>query len=332
LALTEALPATVNVQVFALLPPLEQAPDQIASRPLETVSVIGVPVANVAEPVLPTATLIPAGLEVTLSPLLPVAVTVTVADCAAGFTDSVAVLVALPKTPLIVTAVDAVTPVVPIAKFALSAPAATVTFAGTLATVALLLDSATLAPPMGAAVVNVTVPVAGAPPTTLVGLTVTVDKLGPAAAGLTVSAAVRETPPKVPEIVSAVEAVTVFVVMVKVALVVPAATVTLAGTVATAGLALLRLTTAPPVGAPPVSVTVPWEVLPPTTDTGFTLTAERLAAAGGGAPGMTVRLADCVELPKKPVMMTGVFVETGNVVTVKLAKPWPAGTLTIGGT
>src|SRR5262249_1345482 len=201
--------------------------------------------------------------------------------------------VAPPKAPLIVTAVDAVTPVVPIAKVALSAPAATVTLAGTLATVALLLDSATLAPPLGAAVVNVTVPVAGAPPLTLVGLTVTADRLGPAAAGLPVSPAVRDTPPKVPVTVSAVEAVTVVVVMGKVALVVPAATVTLAGTVATAGLELLRLTRAPPLGAPLVNVTVPWEVLPPTTDDGFTLTAERLAAG----LGMTVRVADCVELP-----------------------------------
>jgi hypothetical protein len=38
------------VQVFVLLPPLEHAPDQIASRPLLTVSVIAAPVANEAEP------------------------------------------------------------------------------------------------------------------------------------------------------------------------------------------------------------------------------------------------------------------------------------------
>jgi len=80
LALTEALPVTVNRHVFTLFPALEQAPDQIAPRPLEMVSVIEVPVANVAEPVLPTATLIPAGVEVTRSPVRPVAVTVTVAD------------------------------------------------------------------------------------------------------------------------------------------------------------------------------------------------------------------------------------------------------------
>ena len=80
MALTEAAPVTVKVHVVTLLPPLEHAPDQIVLRPLETVSVTEVPVANVAEPVLPTATLIPAGLEVTRSPLLPVAVTVNVAD------------------------------------------------------------------------------------------------------------------------------------------------------------------------------------------------------------------------------------------------------------
>ena len=80
LALTEAAPVRVNVHVFALLPPLEQAPDQITSRVLEALSVIEVPVVNVAEPLAPTATLIPAGLEVTRSPVRPVAVTVSVAD------------------------------------------------------------------------------------------------------------------------------------------------------------------------------------------------------------------------------------------------------------
>ena len=57
-----------------MLPPLEQAPDQMASRPLDTLSVIDVPTVNDAEPLLPVATLMPAGLEVTRSPLRPVAV------------------------------------------------------------------------------------------------------------------------------------------------------------------------------------------------------------------------------------------------------------------
>jgi hypothetical protein len=77
-------------------------------------------------------------------------------------------------------------------------------------------------------------------------------------------------------------AVTAEVVTAKVALVAPAATVTLAGTAATDGFALLRLTTAPPLGAPLVNVTVPCEVLPPTIEVGLTLTAERLAGDGGG--------------------------------------------------
>ena len=40
---------------FCLLPPLEQRPDQIAERPLDTVSVTAVPTGNVAEPLLPVA-------------------------------------------------------------------------------------------------------------------------------------------------------------------------------------------------------------------------------------------------------------------------------------
>ena len=73
------MPDSVNVQVRCLLPPVEQAPEKIASRPLDTLRVIDVPVANDAEPVLPTLTLIPAGLDVTRSPLRPVAITVSVA-------------------------------------------------------------------------------------------------------------------------------------------------------------------------------------------------------------------------------------------------------------
>ena len=59
----------MNVHVFVLLPPLEQAPDQIASRPLATDSVIDVPLANDADPVVPTATLMPAGFDRMLVPV-----------------------------------------------------------------------------------------------------------------------------------------------------------------------------------------------------------------------------------------------------------------------
>jgi len=66
-----------------------------------------------------------------------------------------------------------VTALVVTANVTLLAPAAIVTLAGVRATEVLLLESVTVAPPVGAAVLNVTVPVDDCtPPTTLVGFTV----------------------------------------------------------------------------------------------------------------------------------------------------------------
>jgi hypothetical protein len=83
----------------------------------------------------------------------------------------------------------------------------------------------------------------------------------------------------VPETVAVVLTETAVVVTVKVAVVALAATVTLAGTVA-AGLLLLSATTMPPVGAGPLSVTVPVDGLPPTTLLGFTATEDKVTGAG----------------------------------------------------
>jgi hypothetical protein len=82
----------------------------------------------------------------------------------------------------------------------------------------------------------------------------------------------------VPEIVTVVLTETAVVVTVKVAVVALAATVTLAGTVA-AGLSLLSATTMPPVGAGPLSVTVPIDGLLPTTRVGFTPIPDRPTTA-----------------------------------------------------
>lgn len=77
---------------------------------------------------------------------------------------------------------------------------------------------------------------------------------------------------------TAVLAVAVSVVTVNVAVVAPAATDTLAGTVAATGVPLESVTTAPPAGAAALNVTVARELVPPTTDVGATETLLRVCA------------------------------------------------------
>ncbi len=85
------------------------------------------------------------------------------------------------------------------------------------------------------------------------------------------------------------------VLTVKVALLVPAGTITLEGTLA-ASLLLERNTCAPPAGAGPLSVTVPVEdCAPPTTLVGLSVSEERVG--GGGGAGVTVSEADLVAPP-----------------------------------
>jgi hypothetical protein len=154
----------------------------MTSRWLVALSVTRVPTGKPAEPVLPTATLMPVGLEVTRSPPRPVAVTVSVAFWPGGVTVSVAVRVTLPALAVIVTGVDAVTALVVTVKPALVAPWATETLAGTLAVAGLELDSVTGKPPTGAAAVSVTVPCAAVPPSPKQG-SLTARTTRPARAG-----------------------------------------------------------------------------------------------------------------------------------------------------
>ena len=82
--------------------------------------------------------------------------------------------------------------------------------------------------------------------------------------------------------------VTGLVVMVNVAEVAPAATVTLPGTCAAAVLLLDRLTTAPPAGAGPVNLTVPVDEIPPATEAGLRVIALPLPLS---VSGVTVKVA-----------------------------------------
>ena len=84
-----------------------------------------------------------------------------------------------------------------------------------------------------------------------------------------------------------VDVATALVVRLKLALVPPAGTVTLAGTTA-AGLLLESVTCAPPAGAGAFSVTVPVEGLPPVTLVGLTVSDETI---GGITVSDAVRVA-----------------------------------------
>ncbi len=93
---------------------------------------------------------------------------------------------------MIVDTVAAVTVAVVTMNVAVVAPAVTVTFAGTVVD-PVLLDNVTVAPPAGAALDSVTVPVDEVPPVTLVGLSVSDDNDVGGGTGVTVSVAVRVT-------------------------------------------------------------------------------------------------------------------------------------------
>jgi hypothetical protein len=224
---------------------------------------------------------------------------------------------------VIVDAVFAATAVVVTVNVAVVAPTATVTLTGTVAD-ALLDASVTTKPPAGAAADNVTVPVLETPPATDVGFNVIDVSVG----AVIVRLAVWELPDSVAVIVADAFAATAVVVTVNVAVVCPAATVTLAGTVA-AALLDASVTTRPPAGAAADSVTVPVLDAPPATDVGFN---ETELSDGPVGPPVTVSVAAWLETPVLAESDDVVVVATAAVVTVNDAADAPLGTVTVAGT
>src|SRR3990170_1745573 len=188
------------------------------------------------------------------------------------------------------------TRVVSIGKVATPVPAGTATVAGTAATEGLLLDSDTTAPPARAGASSVTVPIEPFPPITEEGV-MDSEASVTGISGRTVRVEDFETPPYRPEMVTAVETDTGKVVIAKVALMAPVATVTDDGTVATEGLPLDSDTTAPPARAGASSVTVPVDPFPPTT-------VEGLRESESRTRGITDRLVDLVTPPYKEGVLT----------------------------
>lgn len=124
----------------------------------------------------------------------------------------------------------------------------------------------------------------------------------PSRYNVTPRVAVRVVPLYEAEMLDDVEMRTMEVFTVKLALVAPAGTVTLAGTRA-APLLLERVTRAPPAGAGALSVTVPVEdPRPPTTLVGFSVKEETVGS--GGAVTVNVIEVVCVNAPEVPVMVT----------------------------
>ena len=130
------------------------------------------------------------------------------------------------------------------------------------------------------------------------------------------STAVFAVTPSLAEIVTFVGEVTPDVDTVKGAEVWPCATTTLAGTVVREVFAEVRVTVRPPVGAGPLSVRVPVEVPPPTTDVGLSVSCESVTF-------VTVTAVVWLLAPRVAVSVTLVEAATPKVVAVKAAEVWP---------
>jgi hypothetical protein len=238
----------------------------------------------------------------------------------ADFTVSVAEARPLLNFAIMAEFVSAATPRVVTVNVAFVFPALTLTVAGTVAAVKLLLSRFTLIPPLGAGPLIVNVAVEEAPPVTLVGLSVTLAGMG----AFTVRLPDAEAPLAVPVMVATALADTGLVVTVKVTCVFPASTVTLLG-VAAALLLLLRFTLNPPAGAGFEMVTVPVDEVPPVT-----LEGDRVKLVGPSP--LSVSVPEAEALFADAVIVAVVSAPTEFVVTVNVFVVCPAATVTVPGT
>ena len=206
-------------------------------------------------------------------------------------------------------------------KVALVEPAGTVTEAGTVRAALLLLNDTTC-PPVGAALVWLTVQVLNAPEFTVEGKQASEDKT----AGATrVRLAVPDPPFRMAVSRAVASLETAATVAVKLALVAVAATVTDAGT-ATLELLLARAMAAPPEGAAADRETVHVADAAPVIVVGV-----HDKALNCGAGGWTVTVVVTLSLPVA-VIVTGWLAVTEPAVALKEALVDPAGTVTETGT
>jgi hypothetical protein len=161
---------------------------------------------------------------------------------------------------------------------------------------------------------------------TLVGLSVREESVT-APAGVMVSVACRELDPAVAVITADEVVVTVCVLTVNDALVEPAGTVTLDGTVAAEAL-LLSETAVPPAGAAVLSVTVPWDVPPPCTLAGFSVNDETVMGGVVGGVIVSVACTDPLFVPAETIAV--VVAVTDCVVMGTVAVVLPAGMMMLG--
>jgi len=225
---------------------------------------------------------------------------------------------------VMVAGVDAVTTEVLIVTLAVTRPAATVTVAGT-GKALLLLESATVIPPVGAALPRVTVRVAFAPPLTLVGETET-EVRAAGTTGTIVTLAVFVPPLYMAVIIEGVEAATVAVCTVTLAVLAPAGTMMWAET-GNAVLVLERVTVAPPAGAAPLRATARMALAPPVTVAGVTETSVNVGNTTGAMATVVVFVAPLYVA----VTVIGVEAVTVPATTFRLALKSPAGTEMLAG-